>query len=67
MLTKYNNPGSNLSPQTFAHKIIKFYFWKDFDSAHPVPACALGQDRPAKSGFPGIPQNPTNFKLAVYF
>ena len=26
MQTKYNNPGSNLTLQTFAHKILNFYF-----------------------------------------
>ena len=26
METKYNDPGSNLSLQTFVHKILQFYF-----------------------------------------
>ena len=27
MQTKYNDPGSNLSLQTFVHKVVTFYFW----------------------------------------
>ena len=32
MQIKYNDPGSNLSLQTFVHKILSFYFWDSLES-----------------------------------